>query len=201
MKERPILFSAPMVRALLSGAKTQTRRTVKLPHANPLGEWQATTFGGADARGAEHPEQAAIWHTRTGETRCCPYGLPGERLWVRETWAYYGGDEYLYQRNTGAVLHRADDLIVEGLDAIPGGRWRPSIHMPRWACRLVLEITDVRVERLQAISEADALAEGIQPEGPDECAIAFQRLWESINGADSWAANPWVWALTIRRLP
>lgn len=202
-RERPILFSGPMVRALLEGRKTQTRRIVKLPHANPLGNWEPTTFGGTDARGAEHPEQTAIWHTRTGETLACPYGVPGDRLWVRETWAHVPATAY---RSSDGVQQTADPtsegmaaVYAAGWERSAPGRWRPSIHMPRWACRLVLEITGVRVQRLRDISEADAVAEGASTPGPF-AVHHFADLWVSINGRDSWNANPWVWALTFKRV-
>ena len=211
MSERPILMNGAMVRAVLDGRKTQTRRAVKLPPApNHLGDWKADTFGGADSRGREHPEQPCIWHTRTGESIACPFGAPTDRLWVRETWAQVPeqGDHALVYRADGQ-----DDLF----------RWKPSIHMPRWASRLTLEITDVRVQRLQDISEADACAEGIEaltapPDGnwggPNRFTLregyvnynaptaieVFGGLWNRINGAGAWEANPWVWALSFRRV-
>lgn len=211
MKERPILFSGPMVRALLAGTKTQTRRVVK-----------PTPPAGADSFGTYyHPDPRPHFWAFGGDALMdfavpCPYGQPGDRLWVRETWGYFGGDEYLYQQDTGSVGYRASQ--VDGLDHIPGGRWRPSIHMPRWASRITLEVTGVRVERLQGISDADAVAEGIEKQedgigwkrGPISGdhpntatrtafpKIAFQSLWESINGPDSWAANPWVWAVEFK---
>ncbi|MBA8886107.1 hypothetical protein FHW12_000298 [Dokdonella fugitiva] len=266
MRERPILMSAPMVRAILAGTKSQTRRAVKLPHAHPLGEWEPTTFGGTDARGIEHDEQAAIWHTRTGETFGCPYGVPGDSLWVRETWTWTGGslnhphdaplpagayDELSVRyaadgakrtietggrvlpvpkqppRRDGEVyslrdapadfVYTGDNTYMDRLD-----RWWkrkiPGIHMPRWASRITLEVTDVRVERLQAISEADAWAEGVEhgvDHLPDQAIYAaarrlgttfedarpsFVALWESINGACSWDANPWVWVVSFKRI-
>ena len=161
MRELPILFSAPMVRAILSGRKTQTRRVVKLPNNNSLGEWEPTTVGGSDARGIKHDEQAAIWHRRTGDCVCCPHGLPGDRLWVRET---FSGPHY----RTGEpprLWHRLDDIHYWADGNPEAGDWTrplPSIHMPRWASRLTLEITGVRVERLQDISEDDAAAEGVE---------------------------------------
>jgi hypothetical protein len=182
MKERSILFSGPMVRAILAGTKTQTRRGVKR----------------LDVRaGMPQPENDSLL------SLCSPYGQPGDRLWVRETWAWFG-----CERLPCEVLYRADGhtKLYDGY-----GRWRPSIHMPRWASRILLEITDVRVERLCDISEADARAEGIKV---DECGhaireedhvawggarSAFADLWASINGPDSWAANPWVWVISFRR--
>ena len=175
MKERPILFSAPMVRALLAGTKTQTRRIVK---ARDL-EWMDVHQGLREPDNAER----------------CPYGQPGDRLWVRETFGHFERNENFAPGCE--VFYRADgeSLAVE--------RWRPSIHMPRWASRITLEVTGVRVERLQDISEADATAEGVSAI-PDEMRRAtprcdFQALWQSINGPDSWAANPWVWIVEFRR--
>lgn len=169
MKERPIILSGPMVRAILAGAKTQTRRVVK-PQA--MGQW--------------------------GPVVPCPYGRPGDRLWVREAWRpVHGGYSDLGAR------YRADferDQTV----------WRPSIHMPRWASRITLEVTGVRVERLQDISEADAQAEGsfewaAEQDTPvrdlDEARLVYLQLWQSINGPASWDADPWVWVVEFRRLP
>jgi len=203
MKERPILFSAPMVRALLAGTKTQTRRVVKpQPVRNERGVlmWGVSKHREIGFQGKDiHPDL----HEH------CPYGAPGDRLWVRES---------TYRRPmrnllTGAPLapeydggaFTADDedvLNPEGFDVAwwYSRRSCPSIHMPRWACRLVLEITGVRVERLQDISVTDAWAEGV-PHSPDvNPAHEFQALWESINGAESWEANPWVWAISFQRI-
>ena len=184
MKERPILFSAPMVRAILSGSKSQTRRIVK---ARDL-EWMDVHQGLREPDNAER----------------CPHGQPGDRLWVRETW-----------HDASSSLHSCALYRADGID-LHWDKWTPSIHMPRWASRITLEITSVRVERLQEISIEDAKAEGAW--GPDDSIVqkvtdyfgtdifsanprkAFQMLWESINGPDSWAANPWVWVIEFRRL-
>ena len=186
MKERPILFSAPMVRALLAGTKTQTRRIIKPQHL---------AFFNQDAAA-----MLSDWNERP-----LPYGQPGDRLWVRETW-----------HDASSSLHSCALYRADGID-LHWGKWAPSIHMPRWASRITLEITSVRVERLQEISIEDAKAEGAW--GPDDSIVqkvadyfgtdifsanprkAFQMLWESINGPDSWAANPWVWAIEFRRVP
>ncbi|QUN29515.1 hypothetical protein KB879_06085 [Cupriavidus sp. KK10] len=227
MKERPILFSGAMVRAILAGQKTQTRRAVKLPHSNPLGAWEPTTFGGPNggrtADGRTIPLQGGIWHTRTGDSPASPYGQPGDRLWVRETWQHSNHPLGPYDSDCLA-FYRADyldDPLGPDLEHSADGirrQWRPSIHMPRSACRLVLEITGVRVERLHDISEADAKAEGITPRevrqmwlfgaSAEECAATYRRaavepfheLWEQINGADAWNANPWVWVVEFRRV-
>lgn len=191
MKERPIIFSAPMVRAILSGAKTQTRRVMKVRcHSicenddGKLWPW---------SEDVELTED--FWHP-------CPFGQPGDRLWVRETWGalphMLGG----FQRES--LRYRADGEYQNEHGA---WRWRPSIHMPRWASRITLEITGVRVERLQDISEADAKAEGVSmPDGtpapPDFWSYQqeFRHLWEQINGPGSWDANPWVWVIEFKRL-
>ena len=197
MKERPILFNAPMVRALLAGTKTQTRRIVK---ARDL-EWMDVHQGLREPDNAER----------------CPYGQPGgDRLYVRETWAAPHAYDHLSPRliPQDARIHYAATEDRGGL------LWRPSIHMPRWASRITLEVTGVRVERLQDISEKDAIAEGIErtedffgcpcwrdysePEGPDASVCpddpigSFQTLWESTGG--DWDANPWVWAIDFKVL-
>ena len=142
----------------------------------------------------------------------CPYGQPGDRLWVRETFQRFTDD--------GEILYKADPAGFEAMNELKRdecleARWRPSIHMPRWASRILLEITAVRVERLQDISEADARAEGVTDGGclncgePEPCACAqpapdardsFCRLWQSINGPGSWADNPWVWIVEFKRV-
>jgi len=201
MKERPILFSAPMMRAILAGNKTQTRRIAK---------------------------NVVDVHARTGELLAdldsagprvlCPYGQVGDRLWVRETWRGvveisppdavkpdYGVARYVPDKEH---CKRVEYAATEKRDADP---WRPSIHMPHWASRILLEITGVRVERLQNISQTDAYAEGAMSwaqeqetpikdlNGGDE-RMAFMALWESIGGAGSWDANPWVWVIEFRRV-
>lgn len=240
MKERPILFSGDMVRALLDGRKTQTRRIVKLPHNNPLGQWEPTSIGGPNggrtAAGDTVPLQGAIWHTRTGDSLMCPYGQPGDRLYVRETWAAYWGPPALGARVvTDAAVRQSDGSIAHASAAEPlsvryaadmdgeapfGRKWKPSIHMPRWASRITLEVTGVRVERLQDISENDAVAEGIRQHGEkcgwvNECQLSdgkrhfdssaygmYRQLWDDLNAARGygWDANPWVWMIEFRRI-
>lgn len=158
MKERPVIFNGEMVRAIIDGRKTQTRRIAKADNSNHL-------LG-------------------------CPFGQVGDRLWVRETFGDCGN----------RLVYRADSN--DGA-ACKVKRWVPSIHMPRDACHLVLEITAVRVERLNDISEEDARAEG----APTELCIigekhymGFRTLWKSIYGVDSWNANPWVWVIEFRRV-
>ena len=181
MKERPILFSGPMVRALLAGTKTQTRRVVKKLPITLNRETNSLEVDGEN-----------IANGRFAKLVACPYGQPGDRLWVRETFGHF-------ERNDNftpgcEVFYRADG---ECLEIKP---WRPSIHMPRWASRITLEITSVRVERLQDISEADAIAEGVYTDPARSAYDAYAQLWDEINGPGSWAANPWVWVLELRRI-
>ena len=204
MKERPILMSSPMIRALLAGAKTQTRRIVGEKHLPFIEDLTGRYLAGE-------------W-----EDRPFPYGKPGDRLWVRETFYAYGRwetrfnpakkrDEWHFLDFTLDVPGRSYEYS-EPENYKPGKRsgvyrqwWkRPAIFMPRWASRLTLEITAVRVERLQDISEEDALADGGWTyrtcpvhKNPVE---SFRLLWQQINGADSWDANPWVWVIEFRRL-
>jgi hypothetical protein len=211
-REHPILFSGPMVRALLLGTKTQTRRVVRLP--SDRGAWEASTLGGPGVRhsdGTPAAEFTCLWNTTTGKALACPYGAPGDRLWVREAWSYFGGAEYLYQQDRESVVYRTDGEEQNGR----GWTWRPSIHMPRWASRITLEVTEVRVQRLQDISEEDAQAEGA-PRDHEPCdhirrscedigclgptyRASFCELWDSINGDRTpWKSNPWVWAISFR---
>ena len=191
-KERPILFSAPMVRAILAGTKTQTRRVVKgAPEDWSPVQPQVYAPTIVDRHGFEQPGPDAFG---AGDAQGdhwirCPYGQPGDRLWVRETWAQHGV----------SAVYRADS----GDRPAGAGMWRPSIHMPRWASRITLEVTGVKVERLQGISEADAIAEGIPQSDvspPDMGVFAYRQLWESINGPGSWDANPWVWCVSFKRV-
>jgi len=217
MTDRPILFSGPMVRALLDGSKTQTRRLVKLPHMNPLGAWEPTTVGGPNGgrlrTGETIPLQGGIWHTRTGDSLLCPYGQPGDRLWVRETFYAFGRWETRYSAKKGRDEWHFIDMTAEcgnwyfydatsqpdaekfRRSSITPMWWkRPAIFMPRWASRITPEITGVRVERLWDISDADARAEGC--EGTK---LSYAKLWDAINGPGSWDANPWVWVVEFRR--
>ncbi|WP_176331044.1 hypothetical protein [Burkholderia vietnamiensis] len=234
MKERPILFSGPMVRAILEGRKTQTRRIVKLPHTNPLGVWEPTTIGGENggrtAGGETVPLQGAIWHTRTGDCLTSPHGQPGDRLWVRETWKTRTShscaldtcdcaDVWVDYQAAGDGVYFPERKIDENWtmpEAALKGQWVPSIHMPRWASRITLEITGVRVERLQSISESDAESEGaiygpLLPMGwnksncmsDDACMRSrFAALWDRLNATrgHGWDVNPWVWTIEFRRI-
>jgi len=202
MKHTPILMSAPMVRATLDGRKTQTRRIVKELKSASDGS-KARLFV-SDADIAEANEFLTNPGRHPNKRVKCPFGRPGDRLWVRETWAEAAPIEPGY-------VYRAD---IAGEDRT-GLRWRPSTHMPRGASRITLNITGVRVERLNDISEADAIAEGIweQPEGfnitpphrplddgYDSARDCYADLWESIHGPDSWDLNPWVWVIEFRRV-
>lgn len=202
IKERPILFSAPMVRAILEGRKTVTRRTVNPQPRLTDGSgfaWKGHLFGcGSDDR-----ETA-----RNFSKHCCPHGKPGDRLWVRETWARVGNCDPGYL--TFAATYPA--CLPPELENIPAAseiRWKPSIHMFRRDSRILLEITDVRVERLQDISRADIRAEGLQcppelasddvsPNYRDWYPAAWRVLWESTGG--DWNANPWVWVVEFKRV-
>lgn len=220
MRERPILFSAPMVRAILAGEKTQTRRVMKhqpqrvvVPGVGPL-------LAIKQPRG----QNRWLWPNARDEViASCPYGKPGDQLWVRETWFREPhpsdlGLTYEDMPHTwawacakaGQYLFRADDGAEIAID---GRQWRPSIHMPRVASRIELEITSVRVEQVQAITEADAQAEGVGKDSDwwfdylmpsTQCCTtargSFQTLWESINGSYSWNKNPWVWVVEFKRV-
>ena len=258
MKERPILFSGAMVRALLDGTKTQTRRALKPQPTGFVGGPGVRLLNGAEAPLTPLDETAGP----IGREILCPYGQPGDRLWVRETWQFHGGmldcgtarsaaGTSLYQdivvsypadgarvtlhpngqdwqtprqpaRRKGEEYSLRDapaDFIYDGKNTYYDRltRWWnrkiPAIHMPRWASRITLEITSVRVERLQDITEADALAEGIvhQPDGGYGLADtthyhftdprqSYFSLWEAINGSGSVDANPWVWAIHFRKV-
>ena len=199
MRERPILFSAPMIRALLAGTKTQTRRVVKpQPIVSDVCGAPMWTFA------RERAQSRLIWpNAREQVLALCPYGQPGDRLYVRETWRASSAHNSLAPRDIpvgDGVEYAADP------ERILTGKTRTAIHMPRWASRITLEVTGVRVERLNDISEADAREEGCLPvvhgDGAVDCGTrktAFRALWESINGTDSWAANPWVWVVEFRR--
>lgn len=220
MRERPILFSAPMVRALLDGTKTQTRRALRpqppqdapMTHvgkyAPALVDRHGEMYPGPDVFGVEFDDGSdGRW------CLMCPYGAPGDRLWVRETlrntptpkgWSYDAdGEPVVLRRGDRAAAvswahHKVRDVCV-------------SIHMPRWASRITLEITEVRVQRLHEISEEDAIAEGCeridtdirggavtQEFDHDNPIMTYRRLWNSRNSVDVWNTDPWVWVATFR---
>ena len=201
IKERPILFSGEMVRAILEGRKTQTRRIIKLPRDC---SWYHAADPVNDGNFLKHGLEG-YWHV---EELPCPYGKPGDRLWVREAHAFV--PEPAYRCSTGIIqkVNPVDSyqacVYRENFDRARSFSWRPSIHMPRWACRILLEITGVRVERLQDISEEDALAEGVDNSlhlgGGRFATENFAHLWWMINGDGSWESNPWVWCISFRRI-
>ena len=215
MRERPILFSSPMVRALLDGTKTQTRRVVSARHLAQIDLSRAPC--------------------RANWSKPMPYGDTGDRLWVRETWSYRctastpTAGQYMHtigyladdaRQTFGPMPDDGVGLPVQRATVVGEPwqerqaylerywrQWRPSIHMPRWASRITLEVTGVRVERLQDISIADAMAEGVVEtnanlRGLEPCMewrCAYEDLWRQINGPDSWGANPWVWVIEFRK--
>lgn len=221
VRERPILFSGEMVKALLDGRKTQTRRIIK---PQPVkGDLILKTQDAlpADKRGmADDLFDAMVRHDLPPH---CRYGSPGDYLWVRETWQQSrlvrkgGGERFTVRKPAPGIgdLHYLADHYA-GHDGDEPPIWRSSIHMPRWASRITLEITEVRVQRLQDISEEDAQAEGVEPgcltcgencidRGGCGCCRpcyreSFCLLWNKINGPGSWDANPWVWAVSFRPL-
>lgn len=244
MKERGMIFNSEMVRAILDGRKTQTRRIMKVqPESNQLGLLLITDSTKHSDIGKYHwAESNATGNHVRSKLFSSPFGAVGERIWVRETWATLGNEDGCYvdwednlckgDERSAAWIYRASCEQRPGdygLWSIPDdaywkphtkehkfeGAWRPSIHMPRWASRILLEITDVRVERLNAISEEDARAEGIIDGGclncgePEPCGCAnpepdatdaFAYLWQSIYGQDNWNANPWVWVIEFKRV-
>jgi len=187
MKEHPILFSTAMVHAILSGEKTQTRRVVKPPPDGITAlNISGRAWGFGDSTGMRKSQ------------RSCPFGAAGDVLWVRETWHDLGG--------LGVIVFKADPNVEK---TVTGIRWKPSIHLPRRAARIFLEITGVRCERLTDISEADARAEGVQREhtgiGPGygwSYRYGFMNLWDSINGPRGfgWEKNPWVWVIEFKKI-
>jgi hypothetical protein len=208
-KERPILFSGAMVRAILDGRKTQTRRVVK-PQP-PAATRDVITY--------HHPDPRAHYWAFDGGSLLewavpCPFGEVGDRLYVRETWQHSNHPFSPYEGDC-TVFYRTDyldDPLGPDLELSKDGirrQWRPSIHMPRTASRILLEITGVRVERLNDCSVRDAIAEGADPELPDalitqacpeDYVAGYRRLWADINGAGAWEANPWVWVVEFRKV-
>lgn len=205
IKERPILFSGAMVRALLAGTKTQTRRAIKLQTGRTFDE-RALVGAIQEWRPVFDKVAQATVGNRAALIRC-PYGVRGNRLWVRETWAYHVHAQAALRDEDGPWVYAADGAAA--LQMRLCDRWRPSIHMSRVASRMTLEVTGVRVERLQDISAVDAIAEGVEPKLPDplcsqvcpeDYVAGYRALWGQINGAGSWDANPWVWVVEFRRL-
>lgn len=204
MTERGMIFNSEMVRAILDGRKTQTRRIIKLSHErgmlNPVIKGSNGEITSVSCRLAP---------------LLCPYGQLGDRIWVRETFnGFWLDDDVIQEIKDGVSL--ASELCDYKADYSDGSKpaegWTPSIHMPRWASRILLEITDVRVERLNAISQADAIAEGAPPSHPSIDCVSqeygfpdfsrswFGQTWQHIYGEESWQANPWVWVIEFKRI-
>ncbi|EBS5022316.1 hypothetical protein A9C54_002489 [Salmonella enterica subsp. enterica serovar Hvittingfoss] len=203
MSERGMIFNGEMVRAILDGRKTQTRRPIK---------WKQTRFTEIAER-----DDGSLWPwaedcERGGDIWfACPYGEIGDRIWVRETFRVHSRATdvatLVYRasvRNSWTEQTHRVPVAVCNKPATPE-KWTPSIHMPRWASRILLEITDVRVERLRDLSEEDAKSEGITPSAGGvlpgwEYRINFRDLWMDIYGTDNWEANPWVWVIEFKRV-
>lgn len=229
MRERPILFNADMVRAVLDGRKTQTRRIIQSAAKNmqARGHEVISHRAAGDKWYGDYVysmrDRSGVWQDFTNDQFLakCPFGVVGDRLWVRETWMPDAprdgswGDVEFYgckgsplsmiperYRKPEHCIHRAS---WDGSEMVG---WTPSIHMPRWASRITLEVTGVRVERLNSMTEKDALAEGClgghdSIPGYQYSATPhehFHHVWQSIYGADSWQANPWVWVIEFKRV-
>lgn len=232
-----MIFNGEMVRAILDGRKTQTRRIMKDQPSDGFhpthngydldlnAHWYTPSV--VDKNGYLHPAKKDVFGVADeNEGRTCPFGAVGDRIWVRETWGVvshafsddglmidwvpdrpataihempFGNGYY-----SGYAIYATDgDFTWGDDDGYEDGRWcwKPSIHMPRAASRILLEITDVRVERLRSMSQDDARAEGvIAASGPMEAGLAFRELWDSIYGEESWKANPWVWVIEFKRV-
>ena len=206
MTERGMIFNSEMVRAILNGRKTQTRRIIKgcAVGKDPISKFIQIGKKFIGCYPEDVPELIR---------ECCPYGVPGDRIWVRETWAEAGAsapDLKLYRANYPALVPTHYENVPPAEDV----RWTPSIHMPRWASRITLEITGVRVEHLKSISEEEARSEGVarlregfwkhyQPGWTQHqlCARgSFATLWDSIYGSGEWDRNPWVWVIEFKRI-
>ncbi|HBS5459341.1 TPA: hypothetical protein MAJ58_004475 [Klebsiella pneumoniae] len=227
MKERGMIFNAEMVRAILDGRKTQTRRIMKLqpkPSKSRPGDFW---FSSKKLESMVHVSDLAPGNSPIADyhlfiqEHCCPFGAVGDRIWVREAFRVHSRATdvatLVYkasERNSWTEQTHRVPVAVCNKPATPE-KWTPSLHMPRWASRILLEITDVRVERLNAISEEDARAEGIIDGGclncgePEPCGCAnpepdatdaFAYLWQSIYGQENWNANPWVWVISFKRV-
>nr|WP_216662762.1 hypothetical protein [Klebsiella aerogenes] len=219
-----MIFNGEMVRAILDGRKTQTRRIMKVQPEPSKSRPRDFWFSSKKLESMVHISDFAPGNSPIADyhlfiqEHCCPFGAVGDRIWVRETWARYNIDQ-----NSHDLAYRA----TTPADWPEEGRWRPSIHMPRWASRILLEITNVRIERLNAISPEDAESEGLErtnftgfgdepglPSYPEPDVYfdplkkqwkeyppeAFAGLWESIYGEGSWKANPWVWVIEFKRV-
>ncbi|HCT4297072.1 TPA: hypothetical protein OT075_000062 [Klebsiella quasipneumoniae] len=244
MKERGMIFNGEMVRAILNGRKTQTRRIMKLqpkPSKSRPGDFW---FSSKKLESMVHVSDLAPGNSPIADyhlfiqEHCCPFGAVGDRIWVREAYRFPASLDDIsptgvgemavatgYRKPWAPTFYEFTGTFSDGWKGFEtppkvsdAGKLRPSIHMPRWASRILLEITDVRVERLNAISEEDAEAEGIDMEalydsqdcydciadhnmtGRPTVTGAFKYLWESIYGAENWLANPWVWVIEFKRV-
>lgn len=230
MKERPILFSSTMVRAILEGRKTMTRRVVKpQPDLSILKESYRDLefeFRRMPVLGPTHVPHEWGFCAKYDKPNCvpiygykCPYGTIGDRLWVKEAWCREvdlitslpldGAALYAATEDRHVIMDDGDGFAVINKDGTERSAWRSPIFMPRWASRITLEITDIRVERVRDISAQDCIAEGMHfslNQDPcdmaDQARNAFHALWDSINAKRGfgWDVNPWVWAISFRRL-
>ncbi|MEQ9830587.1 hypothetical protein [Pectobacterium versatile] len=206
MKERPIIFNGDMVRAILDGRKTQTRRMVK-----PTPDYPQILETRLAESGCVFAVHANRHHASEGRFRWdCPFGQPGDRLWVREAFRVMGK-----ATDVARLMYKASERnsFTESTRTVPvdvctkqsSQKWTPSIHMPRWASRITLEITDVRVEKLKHIPRDGIIAEGYPVEratdgGYYDPFLWYRDLWESIYGAGSWQTNPWIWVIEFKRM-
>ncbi len=205
-KIRPVLFSGPMVRAILDGRKTLTRRVVKpQPYGSDFHspEWFSPCVVGRDGEQRPGPDTFGISQYDGEWSIRCPYGGPGNQLWVREAWKAMDADWKVVEAPDDLdgtrwphVSYKADHINPNGAKPI---KWRTSIHMPRWASRITLAIEAIQVERLHDISEEDAIAEGCQSDSLSSREV-YAKLWDSINGNGSWDANPWVWMVEFNTI-
>ena len=197
MTERGMIFNGEMVRAILDGRKTQTRRVIKNQREGE--SWSVKSAVEPRCPGHTHDWWLPTATRPYSALPRCPFGAVSDRIWVRETWAEAGAsapDLKLYRANYPEHV----PTHYENIPSAEEIRWTPSIHMPRWASRILLEITAVRVERLNDISEEDARSEGISGSLARDVKEAYAALWRSIYGSDSWRANPWVWVIEFKRI-
>ncbi|HGY2802913.1 TPA: hypothetical protein ACNVTV_004838 [Citrobacter freundii] len=206
MTERGIIFNTDMVRAILDGRKTQTRRPVK-----NVGSDNCLVI-----RKPTKKRDGIYTHVKDAPKHgLCPFGSVGDRIWVRETFnGFWLDDDVIQEIKNGISLasELCDYKADYSDDSKPAEGWTPSIHMPRWASRILLEITVIRVERLNTISQADAIAEGAPPSHPSIDSVSqeygfpdfsrswFGQTWQHIYGEESWQANPWVWVIEFKQI-
>jgi hypothetical protein len=227
IKMKPILFSTPMVKAILEGRKTMTRRIIKgfTAEKNVYGNYnyELKKRGKNNWTAGTNLDAKELSDSFFGIADYCPYGKVGDVLWVRETWCklvpeHFIDKHFVYKAN---MCNDTEEIRQDYIKAGYPYKWKPSIFMPKAACRIFLEITDIRVERLQEIGEADAIKEGVSfhkpvpgdgltiyknytsPKTPfygDNARLSFQTLWQSINGLESWEANPFVWVIEFKQI-